>query len=87
MLEDCPSGPISRISQPRAVKNSYANSLVEKSKIILYSNYFTHTSITRVSFAHAWIKASIFEKQAERAAAYARQRRCIGRAHYRFLGA
>src|ERR1700730_11326734 len=38
-----------------------------------------------VSFAHAWIKASVFEKHAEPQAPYARHRRCIVRAHYRFL--
>lgn len=38
-----------------------------------------------VSFAHAWIKASVFEKHAEPQAPSARHRRCIVRAHYRFL--
>jgi hypothetical protein len=37
------------------------------------------------SFAIAWIKASVFEKHAEPQPPYARHRRCIGRAHYRFL--
>jgi hypothetical protein len=38
-----------------------------------------------VSFAHAWIKASVFEKHAEPQAPYARHRRGIVRAHNRFL--
>ncbi|MGH6856274.1 MAG: hypothetical protein ACRECP_01185 [Methylocella sp.] len=38
-----------------------------------------------LSFAHAWVKASVFEKRAEPQAPYARHRRGIGRAHSRFL--